>query len=227
MIALSVIDEGAGIPADKIDEIFEMFHQLDNSTTRRHGGTGLGLSIVKGLVELMGGKITVKSEVGRGSCFTVEIPFEIYRPVEDKTSPVPAPKIAAFGGGKIRVLLAEDEEICRRLVQSLGRRFGWEVTGAGNGAKAVELFKNGYFDAVLMDGQMPEMDGFEAAMKIREIEAATGGHIPIIALTAYAMEGDREKFIAAGMDDYVTKPITDENILYSTVMKHIKSERLQ
>jgi signal transduction histidine kinase/CheY-like chemotaxis protein len=221
LIALSIIDEGIGIPSDKIDEIFEMFHQLDNSSTRRHGGTGLGLSIIKGLAELMNAKIKVKSEVGKGSSFTVEIPFEIF----SNQLKVASEKVFTQGVCKndssINIILAEDDEASCLLLNSLAKRFGWNIKIAGNGADAVEFYLAGGFDAILMDGQMPEMDGFDAAMKIRELEAGTGNRIPIIALTAYAMDGDKEKFIAAGMDDYITKPIDNIDAFYNTIMKYI------
>ena len=221
IIALSVTDEGIGIPSDKIDEIFEMFRQLDSSTTRRHGGTGLGLSIVKGLAELMNAKINVKSEAGKGSTFTVEIPFEIsvnqLKDAAEKTFTQDVCK----KDSSINIILAEDDEASCLLLKSLAKRFGWNLKVAGNGAEAVDFYMAGGFDAILMDGQMPEMDGFEAATKIREFEAGTGKRIPIIALTAYAMEGDREKFMAAGMDDYITKPIDNIDAFYNTVMKYI------
>lgn len=221
VIALSVIDEGIGIPSDKIDEIFEMFHQLDSSTTRRHGGTGLGLSIIKGLVELMNGKITVKSEVGKGSSFTVEIPFEIFtKPLNSASEKTFIPNVYKSDTA-VNIILAEDDEASCLLLKSLAKRFGWNIKIAGNGADAVEFYLTGGFDAILMDGQMPEMDGFDATTKIRELESGTGKRIPIIALTAYAMEGDREKFIAAGMDDYITKPIDNIDTFYNTVMKYI------
>ena len=215
VIALSVADEGIGIPSDKIDEIFEMFRQLDSSTTRRRGGTGLGLSIVKGLAELMNAKISVKSETEKGSTFTVEIPFEISANQLKDNAEKTFTQDVCKKDTSINIILAEDDEASCLLLKSLAKRFGWNLKVAGNGADAVEFYLAGGF------GQMPEMDGFDAAMKIRELEAGTGKRIPIIALTAYAMEGDREKFIAAGMDDYITKPIDNIDTFYNTVMKYI------
>jgi len=122
----------------------------------------------------------------------------------------------------VDILLAEDEQTCCNLIKKLAKKFNWNLTIASNGRTAVELFKNSRFDAVLMDGQMPEMDGFEATRTIREYEKNSGGRVPIIALTAYAMPGDKEKFIAAGMDDYISKPINDFKLLFYTVMNHIK-----
>jgi len=221
-IALSVIDEGIGMPSDKTGEIFEMFHQLDDSSTRRHGGAGLGLSIVKNLVELMNGTISVKSEVGKGSCFTVEMPFETCSgPLNSsaETTGFPAP---LRSGKPLRIILAEDDETGCKLIRIIAKGFGWNLVIAGNGMEALEFYKAGNFDAILMDGQMPEMNGFEAVSEIRKLEAHSGGHIPIIALTAYAMDGDKEKFIAAGMDGYITKPITNIDDFYKTVMNSVK-----
>ncbi|OQA80842.1 MAG: Autoinducer 2 sensor kinase/phosphatase LuxQ [bacterium ADurb.Bin243] len=221
-LVLSVTDEGIGIPADKIDEIFEMFHQLDDSTTKRHGGAGIGLSIVKGLVELMQGSITVKSEPGKGSCFSVELPFETHCEPFKQRAAENNETSALKCENTVDILLAEDEQTCCNLIKKLAKKFNWNLTIASNGRTAVELFKNSRFDAVLMDGQMPEMDGFEATRTIREYEKNSGGRVPIIALTAYAMPGDKEKFIAAGMDDYISKPINDFKLLFYTVMNHIK-----
>ncbi len=221
-ISLSVSDEGIGIPADRIDEVFEMFHQLDESVSKRHGGAGLGLSIVKGLVELMGGTISVKSEVGKGSCFTVEIPFEIYCEPAGEIIDKKPDQTGSKAIKTVDILLAEDDVTSCALIKAMSKKFNWNIKIVENGTEAVEFYKNNKFDAILMDGQMPEMNGFEAARQIRNIEISSGAHIPIIALTAYAMPEDRARFIAAGMDDYVTKPITDDAQFFKTVMKHIK-----
>lgn len=220
-ILLSVSDEGTGIPENKINEIFERFHQLDESTTKNHGGAGLGLYIVKGLVELMNGSISVKSEIDKGSCFTVKLPFQIAaaNDVELKNEP------QKLKPQKLKILLAEDDEISCSYIKTLIQCFGWELEIAGNGIEAVELYKKQKFDVILMDGQMPKMSGLEAAKKIRELEINIGYLTPVIGLTAYAMPGDREKFIASGMDDYMTKPIVNENQLYETIVKHIKTDQ--
>ena len=225
-IRLSVNDEGIGIARDKIGEVFEMFHQLDGSFTKKYGGTGLGLSITRGLVELMGGTLSVRSELGKGSEFIVELPFEIDLSVPARESSLlPAENLKIFGNGReIRVLVAEDDEVSCELIKMLAKNFKWNVETAPDGKEALRLYMERGFDAVIMDGQMPEMNGFEAAGLIREIEKVNGvRRVPIIALTAYALEGDREKFIDAGMDGYVTKPIGDGAVLYETVMKLIKN----
>jgi signal transduction histidine kinase/CheY-like chemotaxis protein len=220
-IAISVSDHGIGIPQQKTFEIFEMFHQLDESHTRHTGGAGIGLSIVRGLVELMEGTITVRSDVGKGSSFTVEIPFEI-----EARSPeiVKNEKNMAMLRSEktINLLIAEDDHTSRKLISALTKNFNWNVKIVPNGADAVALFKTGKFDAIIMDGQMPVMDGFEAAKLIREHEAAAGGHIPIIAMTALAMTEDRENFLAAGMDDYISKPIEGPAQIFEIVTRHIQ-----
>lgn len=227
-IRLSVADEGIGIAADKLGEVFEMFHQIDGSFTKKYGGTGLGLSITRGLVELMGGAISVKSEPEKGSEFIVELPFEIDLSVPARageSSLASAENLKFHGiGREIRVLVAEDDEVSCELIKMLAKKFKWNVETAPDGKEALRLYMERGFDAVIMDGQMPEMNGFEAAGLIREIEKVNGvRRVPIIALTAYALEGDREKFIEAGMDGYVTKPIGDGAVLYETVMKLIKN----
>jgi len=219
IISLEVSDTGIGIHPDKTEEIFEMFHQLDDSNTRRYGGTGLGLSIVKGLAEMMGGSVSVKSEIEKGSSFTVTVPFAIsMENLENGPAEIPFKKITV-PGGKLKILVAEDDEINLKLVVMLLKKYGWHISTASNGREALKLYEAERFDAIIMDGQMPEMDGFEAARKIREIETGTGEHTPMIALTAYAMANDREKFIAAGMDDYISKPLTSDSIIAETILK--------
>jgi len=220
VIAISVSDTGIGIPSEKTDEIFEMFHQLDDSNTRRHGGAGLGLSIVKGLVEMMNGIISVKSEHGKGSTFTVNIPFEKISGRNNASTRVNIPGKHLKTNKTVNILLAEDDEISIKLVIALARKRDWKISVAVNGIEAFKKYLSGGFDIILMDGQMPEMNGFEAAKKIREHEKSTGEHIPIIALTAYALEGDREKFIAAGMDDYISKPFETDDILTDKIKKY-------
>ena len=221
VISISVQDTGIGIPPQKTKDIFEMFHQLDDSNTRRYGGTGLGLSIVKGLTEMMGGEILVESELGKGSCFTVTIPFETTDEIfKDACKEKPVRKTGS-PGPKLKILVVEDDEINLKLMVAMLKNNDREIATALNGQEALDLYATGNFDAIIMDGQMPEMDGFDAARKIRELEAENGGHVPIIALTAYAMSGDREKFIAAGMDDYIPKPISDENIIIEKILKWV------
>ncbi|HOT77864.1 MAG TPA: ATP-binding protein, partial [Candidatus Wallbacteria bacterium] len=155
-ILLTVEDEGIGIPEDRIQEIFEMFHQLDESSTKRHEGVGIGLSIVKGLVDLMNGRITVKSEVGRGSLFSVEIPFEIV-PQEAGAEGPSAPALCETVR-QPRILLAEDEDTNCLLIQAMAENYNWKLKIAKNGKEAVDYYKTDKFDVILMDIQMPKMD---------------------------------------------------------------------
>lgn len=230
LISISISDTGIGIHEEKLEEIFEMFHQLDDSNTRRQGGAGLGLSIARGIIEIMGGNIHVSSVIGKGSTFTITIPVEKCEDnffTDDLTSAgyeeaIRTPLI--MPAEKLKILVAEDDDICLKLITMTLQNYGWEVTAAATGAEAVSLYRTEKFDAVIMDGQMPEMDGYEAARKIRELEFGTGRRIPIIALSAYAMDGDRQKFEDAGMDDYITKPIENEDILAETILRSI-SER--
>ncbi|HNY13097.1 MAG TPA: response regulator [Candidatus Wallbacteria bacterium] len=221
IISISVHDTGIGILPDKTEEIFEMFHQLDDSNTRRYGGTGLGLSIVKGLVEIMGGNGSVESKIGSGSTFTITIPFEIHRDNFEDVSNEIYLKKAEKPCKKLKILVVEDDEINLKLVVMLLKIYGWNISTANNGREAIQLYETENLDAIIMDGQMPEMDGFEATRKIREMEIKTGRHIPIIALTAYAMSEDREKFMAAGMDDYISKPLDNDRIITETILKHV------
>jgi len=208
----SVRDTGIGIPPEKQKVIFEAFSQADASTTRRYGGTGLGLTISSRLVTMMGGQIGLESEPGRGSCFFFTLPLRIPAAAPaDAPQNEPAchpgrPGAEARAHGR-RVLLAEDNEVNQTLAVRLLEKRGYSVTVAGNGRDALHAIEREPFDIVLMDVQMPEMDGFETAAAIREREKITGDRLPILAMTAYAMKGDEQKCLAAGMDAYISKPI--------------------
>ncbi|EMG35804.1 PAS domain S-box [Desulfocurvibacter africanus PCS] len=203
----SVKDTGGGIPKDKLGSIFEPFDT--GARSAKHDGTGLGLAITKRLVELMGGRITAQSELGRGSTFTFSAALE------------PASEAAAGEGSghatvrpdarTLRVLLAEDNEINRFLAVELLKGLGHEVTTVQDGRQALEVLAKERFDLVLMDVQMPQMHGDEVTRRIRAGEAGDP-NVPIVALTAYALKGDRERFLAAGMDDYLAKPIDMEEL---------------
>jgi signal transduction histidine kinase/CheY-like chemotaxis protein len=203
----SVRDTGIGIPADKQQAIFEAFSQADASTTRRFGGTGLGLTISSKLVQMLGGKLWVESEVGKGSCFhfTMTAKVAASQPETAAQSKATAPAGSTAPG--LRILLAEDNAVNQKVAVRTLQKQGHSVTVASSGRVVLELLKQQTFELILMDVQMPEMDGMEATRNIREQEKITGRHIPIIALTAHAMSGDRERCLAAGMDGYTTKPI--------------------
>jgi CheY-like chemotaxis protein len=210
-IHVSVADTGIGIPVDKQSSIFDSFSQADASTTRRFGGTGLGLSIASQLTRLMGGRIWVKSVPRVGSVFHVEIPFQL-SPVE-ALAIVPIAAIAhAEGFRPLRVLLAEDNAVNALLASVLLKKVGHQVTHVVTGRKALDALAMGQFDLILMDVQMPEMDGLEATAVIRQLEVSTGRHIPIVAFTAHAMAEDRKRFLAAGVDGYLTKPFSPDQL---------------
>ena len=205
----AVSDTGIGVPVAQTEAIFEVFRQADGSTTRRYGGTGLGLTICRKLARLMGGEITVQSEVGRGSTFEFRVPVKPSEPaVEAGAALNPTQKAVR----SLNLLLAEDHPINQRLAMAHLDRRGHRVTLARNGVEALERFREGAFDVILMDVQMPEMDGVEATRRIRALERPLGRHIPIFAMTAHAMPEDRERCLAAGMDGYVVKPFKPEEL---------------
>ncbi|HTO71160.1 MAG TPA: ATP-binding protein [Myxococcota bacterium] len=201
-----VEDTGIGIPAGELREIFQPFTQVDASMSRRHGGTGLGLSISRRLARALGGDLEVESTVGRGSTFTLRVRAEPVDELESAPARPSAPgRTAALRG---RVLVAEDGGDNRRLLVHVLERWGLEVEAAENGRVALERIekcdeRGEPVDLVLMDMQMPEMDGYEATRRLR----AAGARIPVVALTAHAMEGAREACLAAGCDEFITKPI--------------------
>ncbi len=209
----TISDTGIGIPPDKHEAVFRAFEQADNSMSRTYGGTGLGLAICYRLVELMGGRIWFKSEPGRGSDFHFTACLAVPSPEQTLAAQAAAeqercdPNQAPRPTRALRVLLAEDAVVNQKLAVGLLKKQGHRVTVAENGRQAVEHLQQGTFDLVLMDVQMPGMDGLEATRAIRAREALSGGHVPVIALTAHAMKGDRERCLEAGMDAYVSKPV--------------------
>ncbi|WP_411823707.1 ATP-binding protein [Leptospira sp. 'Mane'] len=211
-ILFSIEDTGIGIPSHALDSLFSPFQQVETSTTRRFGGTGLGLAIAKQLSELMGGTIGVKSELGKGSVFWFTSIFESsssHLSLGDTNQESKAPnqsKNIRFLGKK--VLVAEDNPTNQIVALGLLRKIGIEAKLVNNGKEVLEELSKNRYSLVLMDCQMPEMDGFEATARIRsQTDENFQTNIPIIALTAYAMKGDREKCISAGMNDYLSKPI--------------------
>ena len=207
----AVRDTGIGVPADKQWRIFGAFVQADGSTTRKYGGTGLGLTISAELVELMHGRIWIDSVVGRGSTFHFSALFARASHAQVVQPPPPEPDLATTSSRAsrrpLRILLAEDNAINQRVVSGMLASGGHQVVVVDNGHQAVAAVQRQVFDVVLMDIQMPEMNGLEATAAIREAERGSGGRLPIIAMTAHAMTGDRERCLAAGMDGYVAKPI--------------------
>lgn len=203
-----VEDTGIGIPTDKIGAIFDAFSQADGSITRKHGGTGLGLTISSRLVELLGGHIWVDSQVGEGSRFHFTLRYTPVSVVPQPLTTAPAGPVAAG----LHILLAEDNVVNQRLAEKLMRQRGHQVSIAENGLQALTAWQQGRYDLIFMDIMMPELDGIETTHRIRELERERGSHVPIIAMTANATEGDRKKCLEAGMDGYVSKPIVAEQL---------------
>jgi two-component system, sensor histidine kinase len=204
-LRLSVTDTGIGIAGDKILTLFEKFTQADSSTTRQYGGTGLGLAICRELAQLMGGQVSVLSEEGKGSTFIVELPFA--RGSSDAAVEAPAPT-QDVQAGSVRVLAAEDNMVNQKVLKAIVEPMDVELTLVGDGLAAVEAWRTGAFDVILMDIQMPVMDGIAAAKAIRAIEKAERRpRTPILALTANALVHQVEEYFAAGMDGHVAKPI--------------------
>ncbi|HTW63860.1 MAG TPA: PAS domain S-box protein [Bryobacteraceae bacterium] len=202
----SISDTGIGIPAAMHRAIFEPFTQADGSTSRKYGGTGLGLSISAGLVELMDGKIWVESDPGKGSTFYFTITLEL-PPKESPDAQLPEGGAQPACKRKMDILVAEDNGVNQRLAVRLLEREGHTVTIAGSGQEAVDLFEQHPFDLILMDVQMPGLDGLQATARIRERERASGRHVPIVAMTAQDAESDRLRCLESGMDAYVAKPV--------------------
>ncbi len=211
----SVRDTGIGIPADRVSTIFESFTQADASTTRKYGGTGLGLAISKKFVELMGGRIWAESLPGEGSTMHFTARFEIAEPADD--SKPPAPKVtasAALGNRTLRILLADDSDDNRFLVRGYLKETGCVIDEVKNGEEALEAFRNGTYDVILMDADMPVLDGYSATRAIRALEEKRGTHpTAILALTAHARKEARDRSIEAGCTDHLTKPITKTALL--------------
>jgi CheY-like chemotaxis protein len=208
LLEFSIQDTGIGIPQEKLDIIFERFTQAESNTAREYGGTGLGLSIAKQLVDLQGGALTVKSIVGMGSVFTFRIPYQRSNEVLS-VAPVTEAKFSIESLSNLKVLLIEDNKLNINLILSLFSEFDLQVEVALNGSEGIDKLKAGNFDIVLLDIEMPVMNGYAAATFIRK---ELNNTIPIIAMTAHAMSGEREKCISLGMDDYVSKPI-NSNLL--------------
>lgn len=209
-----VKDTGIGVKEQDIPRLFESFHQLDISSRKEYQGTGLGLNIVKSLVEMMNGEVKFESEYGSGSRVSFEIPLVRARDQRNKAETlVEEPLDFEEKQASLKILVAEDDAINQLYLAGFLRSQGWTVDTAANGLVAIEKFSANAYDLVLMDGQMPKMDGFETARRIREMEKESGKHIPIVAITGYAIPGDRERFLDAGMDDYVSKPIDERKLI--------------
>jgi len=216
---ITVKDSGIGITADKIDTVFEQFSQADSSTSRHYGGTGLGLSISRELAHLMGGEVGLDSVPGQGSSFWLRLSS----PVGKTTGILPKKSAEQYETLPLYILLAEDNKVNQLVAKKLLEKSGCTVDIAENGQLAIDAWRKQPYDAIFMDCQMPVMDGYKATKIIRETENSTKAHIPIIALTANAMDGEKEICLATGMDEYLTKPI-DTKLLRQTLQALCLSE---
>lgn len=216
-LVVAVRDTGIGFDPARTEALFSPFTQADGSVTRSFGGTGLGLAITRSLLHLMGGEVSARSAPGQGACFTVRIPLELVTP----THPGPAlsgsrqdcgPAATRPGTRSLDVLLVEDHAINRKLAEILLERMGHRVETATDGQEALDSLQRRHFDVVLMDVMMPNVDGVTALQRLREREALQGRRTPVLMVTAHAMTGDRERFLAAGADGYVSKPLSPQDL---------------
>jgi PAS domain S-box-containing protein len=225
-LRLTVKDSGIGIPEERIKDLFSVFTQLDNSTTRKFEGTGLGLAISKQLTEMMGGTIGVESEAGKGSTFWCEIPFKVpasdKKAREEEEAALQPEEVITFPKS-LQVLVAEDNVVNQFVALTLLERVGITPDIAGNGQEVLEALQRKRYDLILMDVLMPVMDGMEVTRRIRKHEDPAVSNIPIVALTANAMLQDRERYLACGMNDYISKPI-DFNEMAVTLKKYLAAE---
>lgn len=228
VLEFSVRDEGVGIAESKIDKIFDVFQQADSSTTRKFGGTGLGLAISKRLVELMTGRIWVESEEFRGSTFYFTARLKNVKPLEPVKAPIltdaPGESGQAEPLRELSILVAEDNIVNQKIVLRMLEKKGWKARAVDDGEEVLNVLKKESFDLILMDAQMPRLDGFETTRRIREEEKKSGKRIPIIALTARAMSDDRRQCLECGMDGYIAKPI-DREQFFETIENYFNQRK--
>ena len=221
-LSMSIVDTGMGIRAQDLPRLFKPFSQVDGSTTRKYGGTGLGLTISMELVSLMGGNLDCESRPGKGSKFFFSLPMEKSQEDPQKDAPIKSEEpfqpvvhsrlADGFKAFDLHVLVAEDNLINQELTVAILKKFGCRVSLASNGRQAVEMFLTKLPDLILMDCLMPVMDGYQATFEIRTHEKKLNIKTPIVALTANALEGDKERCLASGMDDYLSKPFKQKTL---------------
>jgi CheY-like chemotaxis protein len=229
-LEIDVKDSGIGIPPEKIDSIFDKFNQVDGTSTKRHEGTGLGLAISKQLVEKMNGDISVSSVLGEGSTFSIRLPLPVSSEVitnhsitEQNQEIAHKPGSASQEATQCRILVVEDSLVNQEVVKQFLEAVDCQIVIATNGQEAINFTENQEYDLILMDCQMPIVDGFEATRRIREREKEKRcGRTPIIALTANAYESDRQKCLGVGMDDFLSKPFAPVDF-EKTVTKWLKN----
>ena len=218
VVEITIHDTGIGIGKEQLRTIFEPFEQADATISRKYGGTGLGLTISKNMVEMQGGELLVHSEEGKGSAFTIRVPYQLS--IEAMQENEVSQEIDYKSLGHRKVLVAEDVELNQYLARHILESWDFEVVIANNGKEALEALEKCSFDCILMDVQMPEMDGIEATQHVRRLPDPVKAGIPIIALTANALKGDSEKYLAAGMTDYLAKPF-DEARLFRVISRNL------
>ncbi|MEI8006727.1 MAG: ATP-binding protein [Bacteroidota bacterium] len=223
LLRFEVIDTGIGIPQEAKESLFKVFSRVKQNQSKLIVGSGLGLSICKKLTDLLSGEIGVESEKGKGSTFWFTLPFDLTGIKIQQKEKTEESEFKLYTGK--RVLVAEDNLINQKIVSFQLKRIGFEVDLVDNGQLALEKYNENYYDIVILDIQMPVMDGYEVAKAIRRKEAITRNHIPVIALTANAMKGDKELYLAAGMDGYVSKPFTPETLLSAIQQAEIIASR--
>jgi PAS domain S-box-containing protein len=210
VVEITISDTGIGISQERLTTIFEPFEQADATISRKYGGTGLGLTICKNMIEMQNGELLVSSEEGKGSAFTIRIPYQLSKEIMQENETIHEIDYKSLGSKK--VLVAEDVELNQYLARHILESWSFEVLIVSNGREALEAVEQQSFDCILMDVQMPEMDGIEATQHIRKLSDPVKASIPIIALTANALKGDSEKYLAAGMNDYLAKPFDEEKL---------------
>ena len=218
VIEITVSDTGIGIGKEQLRSIFEPFEQADATISRKYGGTGLGLAICKNMIEMQNGELLVQSEEGKGSAFTIRVPYHLSIEAMQENEISQETDYKSLGHRKI--LVAEDVELNQYLARHILESWEFEVLIVNNGLEAIHALEQASFDCILMDVQMPEMDGIEATQRIRRFPDPVKANIPIIALTANALKGDSEKYLAAGMTDYLAKPF-DEESLFQVIYRNL------